>query len=423
VFGQADWSFRPSWTATAGIRFTRDEKSDTGGRTYGNYSTAASNQNFYYLGQYNPGIAGVTPGWRPHNGYALTPAMGIINGPGALAAWGAADNNDHRDSWKKVTWRLGLTRQIDDRNMVYSSLATGYKSGGFRDRTDLCGGRVCANGSAQNISFLPYGPENVINLEFGYKGSLLDNKLKFSSTLFYQRYTDMQYTGTNFYANVMLPVGGCPQTNISCDVVTGQRTVNLGRVNIPGLELEWDYRPWKGARWNGFASYIDATIHDFDTWNDQYACAARIEFNSASKCPEVYRGPVTRWVGIRQVDLEGKTLPRTPRRTFGSTFSQEFILANGIKMAPRLSVRWQDKIYFDMLNFEDPHVGTFQKAYSKVDLALRVANVDDSLSMEAYVRNANDTRAKTGGFQPTTGVMVASYIEPRVFGLRLAAKY
>ncbi|MFZ6643460.1 TonB-dependent receptor [Undibacterium sp. TC4M20W] len=423
LFGQADWTFKPTWTATLGMRYTKDVKSDTGGKTYGDYSTAASNQNFFYLGQYNPGIAGVTPGWRPHNGYDLTPAMGILNGPASLAAWGAAANNDHKESWSKMTYRLGLLKQIDPNNMVYSAFSTGYKSGGFRDKTDLCGGRICTDGTSPNYSFLPYGPENVSNLELGYKGNLLDNKLKFSSTLFYQRYTDMQYTGTNYYANVALPVGGCPATNISCNIITGQRTINIGRVNIKGLELEWDYRPWKGARWNGFASYIDASIHDFDNWNDQYACAARLEFNSTSKCPDTYRGPVARWVGIRPVNLEGKTLPRTPRLSFGSTFSHDFMLANGYKVTPRFSVKWQDKIYFDMLNFEDPHVGTFQKAYAKADLALRIALPGDDIAFEAYVRNLTDTRAKTGGFQATTGVMAASYIDPRVFGMRVTLNY
>jgi iron complex outermembrane receptor protein len=423
AFGQADWSFLPGWAATAGLRYTKDTKTDTGGLTYGNNSTAAANQNFFYLGQYNPGIAGVTPGWRPHNGYDLTPAMGVLNGPGALAAWGAAANNDHSDSWGKTTWRLGLTRQIDDRNMVYASLSTGYKSGGFRDRTDLCGGKVCADGTTQKISFLPYGPENVTNLEAGYKGKLLNNKLSFSSVLFFQRYTDMQYTGTNFLANVMAPAGGCPASNVSCDVVTGQRTVNIGLVKIPGAEFEWEYRPWKGARWSGFASYIDARIHDFDTWNDSYACAARIEFKSATQCPAAYKGPVTRWVGIRQVDLENHTLPRTPRRTFGSTWAQDFVLDNGYKLTPRVSVRWQDKVYFDMLNFEDPHVGTYQSAYAKTDLGLRMANPDNTVSVDAYVRNVGEKRAKTGGTQLATGVMVASFIEPRVFGMRMTVNY
>ena len=54
----------------------------------------------------------------------------------------------------------------------------------------------------------------------------------------------------------------------------------MAKVNIPGVEIEWDYKPWAGAKLGGFASYIKPTIHDYDSYNDGYLCNERIEFNS-----------------------------------------------------------------------------------------------------------------------------------------------
>ena len=420
AFAQADWTFAPTWTGTVGGRFSRDSKSDKGGLNYGGDSWGGNYPNAYYLGLYNPGQPG-SPGWRPHNGNDLTTAMGPNNGPQALLGFGAPTPNDHADSWRKFTWRLGLNKQINAQEMAYGSVSTGYKSGGFGDKHDLCGGMQCVNGPSPNISYTPYGPETVINFELGYKAKLLENRLGLSVVAFFQRYKDMQITGDNFFAQV-IPKSPCT-SDPACDIQHGWQTVNVAKVNIPGLEIEWDYKPWAGAKIGGFASYIKPTIHDYDSYNDGYLCNERVEFNSVSKCPEVYSGPEARLRGRRARNLEGNTLPNAPKYTFGLNMSQDFPLDSGYKLTAWGGMRYQSKIYFDLLNFDDPHIGLSQKGYAKGDVSLKLASPDDKWYVEGYVRNVTDTWAKTWGGAATGGQMQAGYIEPRTVGGRLGINY
>jgi iron complex outermembrane receptor protein len=72
--------------------------------------------------------------------------------------------------------------------MVYASVSTGYKAGGFADKTDSCNYHMCADGKAGVVTFLPYEPETVTNYELGFKGKFLDNTLSLSATAFFMKY-------------------------------------------------------------------------------------------------------------------------------------------------------------------------------------------------------------------------------------------
>ncbi|MEG1681925.1 MAG: TonB-dependent receptor, partial [Stenotrophomonas sp.] len=173
--------------------------------------------------------------------------------------------NDHSDSWNKFTYRLGLTKDLSDDEILFTSLSTGYKAGGFGDKDDICGGKDCLDGPAgPQYSFFPYKPETITNLEIGYKGLLLDKRLSLSVTAFYSRYKDMQVTG-DFYAAKVHVNEPCPDWDPTCDVIKKWQTVNVGTVDIPGLEVEVDYLPTPNTRIGGFFSYINSKIKDYPT--------------------------------------------------------------------------------------------------------------------------------------------------------------
>ena len=97
---------------------------------------------------------------------------------------------------EKLTYRLGLMKDINVNEMVINLLSTGYKSGGFGDKDDRCGGKECVDGpSGLQYSFLPIQPETVTNFELGYKARLFENRMNFRATGFYSQYKDMQVTG------------------------------------------------------------------------------------------------------------------------------------------------------------------------------------------------------------------------------------
>jgi len=266
----------------------------------------------------------------------------------------------------------------------------------FANELMASGGRTCVKGPSPQYSALPWGPESVTNLEVGYKAKLLNNTLNISVAAFYQRYADLQ---TRVHASRANVLGPACTTDPLCNKVSGDATSNIGNVNIPGVELEWTYRPWQGFKWSGFAAYVKPTIHNYDVYDDSFQCDVRVELTSASVCPagtpDSSSDPRKR--GIRPLDLDGKTLPYTPKLTLSSNFSQDFTLSNGYTLAPRLSVKWQDKVYFDLSNFEDPHIGKYQKAYAKADIGLYIGNADSTVAVDLYLRNVVNTRAKNAG--------------------------
>lgn len=417
AFAQADWQFVPTWTATAGARYSLDSKEDKGGQVYGaNWIGNAA----YYNGWYSQGTPG-TPGFHVHDGTDLAPGMG--GSVAAYSLYGAPTSNDHKQTWNKVTWRLGLQKQIDNNKMVYGSISTGYKAGGFADKTDSCNYHLCANGKPGEVTFLPYDPETVTNYELGFKGKFLENKLSLSATAFFMKYKGMQLTGT-YFVNQIIPDNGlpCPADQPKCDVYETWRTINVGKVNIPGLELEWDYRPWRGGRFGGGFSYINTSVHDFNSYSDDYQCDVRTELGLPA-CPAVYNGTDKTLLGRRLANIEGNHLPNTPKYQLNLNFSQEFGLANGYKVIPYAKVNWRDKAYFDLLNSDFAHIGRFQSAYATGDASVRFETPEDNWHAELYVRNFTDKHAKTNTDSAFGGFMKANYIEPRMFGVRIGANF
>ncbi|MBY0574564.1 MAG: TonB-dependent receptor, partial [Undibacterium sp.] len=416
LFAQTDWQFAPTWTATIGGRYSWDSKTDQGGKVFGGEWDSTSPA--YYNGLFQPGVPG-DPDFHAHNGMQLTNGMGPLAGTGAYALYQAPAQNDHGMSWKKFTYRFGLMKQISANDMVYSSLSTGYKSGGFGDKDNICGTHECVSGPTPQYSFFPYAPETVTNLELGYKGKMLDNRLSFSATLFYSKYKDMQVTGDNFAALVKHD-GPCPSENPTCDVVVKYQTVNVGVVDIPGLELEFDYKPWKGARLGGFFSYINSKMKDYPSFHDGWGCGVREEFG-AVPCPETYVGSNRALAGRQIYDITGNHLPLSPKYTFGLNFSQNIALGNNYVLIPWVAVKWQDKMYFTLRNIDNAHISDAQKAYAKVDASLKLL-APNNWHVEAYVLNLTNAKTKNSAGD-AGGFIRGTYNDPRMFGVRVGVEY
>jgi iron complex outermembrane receptor protein len=417
LFAQTDWKFAPGWTATIGGRYSWDSKADKNGKVFGGDWDASKPA--YYNGQFNPGVPG-TPGFRPHNSADLTAGMGPLAGTGAYGLYPAPFLNDHEMSWKHFTYRLGLMKQLNPNDMVYTSLSTGYKSGGFADQDDACGGKQCVDGPAgPHITFFPYGPETVTNLELGYKGKLLENRMNLSATLFYSRYKDKQEWG-NFFSAKVKHDGPCPVNDINCDVIVKGMTKNVGVVDIPGLELEMDYRPWRGARLGASFSYINTKMRDYPTYSDGYACDYRAEAGAAP-CPAVYSGSDPTLVGKRVYDVTGNHLPLAPKYTLGLNFSQNIVLDSDYVVVPWVSLKWQDKMYFSLRNLDNPHISDSQKAYSTVDASIKLI-APKYWHAELYVLNLSNTKSKNSA-SFSNGFIKGAWNDPRMFGLRVGVEY
>ncbi|NJL28146.1 MAG: TonB-dependent receptor [Thermoanaerobaculia bacterium] len=131
VFGEATLAIGKRLSATAGLRYTSEEKSFT----------------FFK---------------DPRN----APIQNLFNS----------------DDWSAFSPRMSLAYQASDSVMVYSSISRGFKSGGF-------------NGRVVNRDQLdPFDPETVWSFETGTKTELFDHRLQLNAAAFYNDYRDIQFS-------------------------------------------------------------------------------------------------------------------------------------------------------------------------------------------------------------------------------------
>ena len=115
-----------------------------------------------------------------------------------------------KDSWNDVTGRLVLDWQFADNAMVFGSVATGYRSGGFDGQT------------FEAVITDPFDPEEVTSYELGLKGDFFNDKLRIESALFYMEIDNKQDTKS---------------TKDSLDDPTASPKVVSGEEEIQGIEL------------------------------------------------------------------------------------------------------------------------------------------------------------------------------------------
>ncbi len=414
VFFQADISLTDKWTATAGIRYTKDERTDNDGETWGSWG---ADDPWYYNGEHEP-LSPLGTG-IPHNGTDLTFDMGAFAGKNAYAG---PTINTYSKSWDKTTWRLGLQYDIDSKQMVFTSVATGYRAGGFGDKFDTCGGGTCTDGSTEQYSFLDYEPETTVNYEIGYKGSLLDSTLNLTAVLFFTQYQDMHYTN-------MHPVGQkiidreCPDWDQACDIVQAWKTENIGDSEIKGLELEFDYIPWEDGHLTGFYAYLDTKITSYDSYSDNWMCGYRAE-NDAEACADLFIESGNPLSGRQLYDVTGNQLPNSPKHSVGLNYSHYFEFDNGYQLVPWVGYRWQDRMYFTPRNLDNRAVGDYQPAYSNVNASLKFSPIDEDWYVELYGNNLTDEVVTNWmGEGANGGYKSSSFNPPRMYGVRFSISY
>ncbi|MFU8815236.1 MAG: TonB-dependent receptor, partial [Pseudomonadales bacterium] len=204
AFAQAGYRFSEAWRLSAGVRYTRDDKS---GRIIGLAVRTGDRFN-------------------PNSPAALTPlAARFAEGTGYEASYG--------EKWSEYTPQAILEFTPRDNLLVYLSYAEGFKGGGFQDTP--------FDGSTAQIA---YEPEHVKSFELGLKTTLLDGRLQLNTALFDMDYSDLQVEQTN---DVCL-----------CNIVE-----NASDASIRGIEAEMKLAPIDYLLLTLSGSLLDTEYDDF----------------------------------------------------------------------------------------------------------------------------------------------------------------
>ncbi|ODP39068.1 TonB-dependent receptor [Sphingomonas turrisvirgatae] len=235
AFGQVTYDFTDQFSATAGLRYSKERK-----RYHRVTSTVTG---------------GVTGGFYEYPNSLPAPFNGI-------------DHVDF-DAW---TPTLSLSFKPTRDTLLYASASRGFKSGGFNGRVNGVGDVTQVIGGVPTI--VPFfEPETVWTYEGGAKGSFLDGRVTMAATGFYSTYQDFQAR-----------VGGGSAGAFP--------VVNAGELRIWGIEFEAAVRPVREWSIRTSFGYLNA---DYEEFNDgrrapAYSCNPT---GSAIVCEPPFAPPIS----------------------------------------------------------------------------------------------------------------------------------
>jgi outer membrane receptor protein involved in Fe transport len=230
VFGQGTYSITDTWRVTAGLRYN-DETKDLDKRVTSEVGARGTSVGLPDLIVFtDPATGEIISDLRSHN-------------------WQGLDME--KDKW---TWSLNTQWDATDSAMLYASVSTGFKSGGFdeaytgpdetiRTSDDLLtgipdGGVV----EGEQSSVLEYSEETVIAYEIGAKMTLAGGLAELNVAVFRSEYDDLQ---TSSLVGDVFRVG------------------NAGESVTQGIELDGRWAATDKLTLAGSIGYLDAEYDDF----------------------------------------------------------------------------------------------------------------------------------------------------------------
>lgn len=273
--------------------------------------------------------------------------------------------NDAARSFSKVTWRLGVDYDLPRLGLVYATVSTGYKAGGFNDGCPIGRGPTCTLTPDQ----LYYQPETLTAYEAGIKWKLAGDALRLNGAIFHYDYSNMQLSQSSF----------CGGTN--CIVVR-----NAGKSKIDGVELEGVVRPAPSHQFNLSANWLNARYTEFTP--------------------------------IPTVSLAGQPLSRAPKWTFSAGYTFTRTLQDGGKITANAALRFSSR--YDLTDLAT-RVHFYQPAFTKTDISLGYTSPGGTWNLQVFGRNLENALVLTYARNSATGE--AAFEQPRSFGVRAGFRY
>lgn len=342
-FGQSTYSLTDTLRLTVGARYTTDDKSRVG-------------NTIFHVNVGDP--------------------LDYTTGPNATVnPLGRRDSlNNASAKFGKGTWKLGLDYDLTDDTLLYGTVSTGYKAGGFNDGCEVTTPN-CFAPAIRSHEALYYQPETLIAYEVGFRTKLAGNRAQVNGNLFHYDYDNLQLSQ-------LRDIGGGALGNV---------TTNASSAKVDGVELEGVLVPNIRNRFDFSIAMLNARYADFTP--------------------------------IPGVSFAGKPLDRSPAVVLSAGYVYTLPFANGGNMQFGLRSRYSDKYYM--------YSGTLraffnQPSFVKTDATVTYNAPDEAWYIQAFGKNLEDKVTVTGAGVATLAGLNnggAQFADPRVFGVRAGVKF
>lgn len=399
IFGEVYWEVNDRFKLTGGIRYTDDDK------TLENHAV-------------NLG----TPGSGP--------------APSVYA----------NARFKEITGRVGFDWAPDlsftDSTLVYGFYSRGYKAGGLNSPCSAAPGVQCGPPA--------FEPEFINSYELGFKNTLNGGVAQLNLSIFHYDYNGYQVS----------KIVNRASTNENIDAT------------ITGAEFESIWNPIEGLRLNANIGYLTTEIDSgtsIDTFNRTQSNPnlVVVKSASASNCvvslasaqaalaisngsanpfallgvctvtnfttagtPLIPGGPVA--VGSNAfgqlvsdgvgVDLSGNELPNAPEWTISLGAQYTFQISGGWDFTARIDYYKQTSTFSRIYNSAPDQL----PAWENINITLTLANPENGLTIDAFVKNATDETALTDTYltDDSSGLFRNGfYTDPRTYGIAISYQF
>jgi iron complex outermembrane recepter protein len=321
--------------------------------------------------------------------------------------------NYNTKTFSRTTYRAGLDYQLSDDSLLYASVSTGFRSGGFN--------------SGQNTAALSptFDAEKVLAFEVGSKNRFADNTVQINVAGFYNKYTNLQ-------EQRQVPVGTTTLSIIE----------NSGKARAYGAELEAIWKPVSALTLGTSLSYLNAKYTKYDQVPLGFGTSILVT-DPTVLAPTLVNGVQIAAAGQRRVfapgyncglisgtggvgqpgaafgcNLAGNRIPHSPEYTGAVYASYDIDLGSAGKLTPYAIATFSGAFFGQPFNSPLERQG----AFTKVDLRLTWA-LNDKVEIQGFVNNVTNKVTATRFVFGGGGTVQSSFAPPRLWGARASFKF
>jgi iron complex outermembrane recepter protein len=351
AFGQATWNINEEFRVSAGLRYNQETKElDKVTKADGLGVRLANN--------------------------AIILAQPI--GGGQFAIIGDARSHSFTNLEReedKVTWSTNAQWDITPDAMLYASVGTGYKGGGYDEAYSGAGETIRLSNSFAGVpngltiagndaSQLEYDEETVLAYELGAKLTLADGAANVNIAIFRMEYDDLQ---------------------VSSLVGDNYQVSNAGSSISQGIEIDGRWRLTERLTVGGAVAYLDAYYDEFNG----ATCTIPQSTDPLNNpgCLAADGSNITAGETGGQ-DLSGETLTFAPDWSANLNVAYVYPLGAAMELRTHVDVNYTDEFYSAL----DLDPNTKHDSYTKVNARIALASSDDKWSLALVGKNLTDKK-------------------------------
>ncbi|MFT4198330.1 MAG: TonB-dependent receptor [Pseudoxanthomonas sp.] len=325
---------------------------------------------------------------------------GLANGEASSAIINSIPTQQRGSSEFNFTdWRIGFEYDLNPDSLLYGTVTTGHKAGGFNDSFD--------------VSLIPetYKPESIVAYELGWKNSfdLWGRRSNFNVSGFYYDYSDQVF-------QELVAIGYDPDTGEALGSSLVSR--NVAKSAIYGVEMESELHFGAGFTLQLVGLFMDSKIKE-----GVVADARSLDYAALGVD------------GVTDLDLSGNKLPLVSKYTFNARLQHSFdigswgfywqVLASYRSSYYLTQYNNRDVVYMDSSGqtyVESAFQAGYpdeQKGYVQYNAGLGFTSPDGSWRLEAYGSNLTDEQVSLKEIVGSAGNNIRFINDARAYGVRV----